>query len=81
MSGRQGNGRSYVENHAPYERALRALADELAAALIDLPRMMASRGVVLADFVAADGIHLSARGNALYADMVGAALMGLLGEG
>lgn len=81
VAGRQGNGCSYVENHAPYERALRALAEELTAPLIDLPRMMRSRDVVLADFVTADGIHLSMPGNALYADMVSEALMGLLDVG
>ncbi len=81
VAGRQGNGRSYVENHAPYERALRALAEELAAPLIDLPRLMVSSGVMPADFLSADGIHLSARGNALYADMVSEAFIRLLDAG
>lgn len=81
VAGRQGNGLSYEQNFAPYDRAVRALADELAAPRIDLPAMMERRRIALRDFLAPDGIHLRVGANALYADMVCEALIGLLGDG
>ena len=70
----QGNGQPYEESYAPYEAAIRELAGELKVAAIDLPRLMTERRVDLTRFLAADGIHLTAEGNRLYAGMVFEAL-------
>ena len=70
IDGRQGNGQSYSANFAPYETALRDLVSQLHAASIDLPAMMRDAGVSLESFLAEDGLHLSAEGNGLYADLV-----------
>ncbi len=66
----QGNGRTLHANLRPYNEALRLLAAELKAPLIDVPVMMVERGIKLGDLVQEDGIHLTRQGNHLYAAMV-----------
>lgn len=66
----QGNGRTLHANLQPYNEAVRLLAAELKAPVIDLPMMMSEWAVKLADFVQEDGIHLTADGNHMYAAMV-----------
>jgi lysophospholipase L1-like esterase len=70
VPGRQGNGKSYNENFEPYNRTVGALARELGALAIDLPRMMQQRLVDLGDFLAVDRLHLSRAGNHQYAAML-----------
>jgi lysophospholipase L1-like esterase len=76
----QGDGRSYTEGYLPYDTAIRALAVELNVPAIDLPTMMAERDVDLGAFLTEDGIHLTAAGNAEYADMVYTALRPVLAQ-
>ena len=70
VEGMQGNGRSYNENLAPYDRAVIELAEELQAEIIDLPRMMTARDIDLDAFLLEDNLHLSAAGNKHYAHMI-----------
>jgi lysophospholipase L1-like esterase len=68
-----GNGKSYNANFAPYNPAIKQVAVALKAPTIDLPAMMRRRRVDLNEFLSEhedDNLHLSARGNHLYADMV-----------
>ncbi|MEI6195747.1 MAG: GDSL-type esterase/lipase family protein, partial [Verrucomicrobiota bacterium] len=74
----QGNGRSQPENFAPYGEAIRALAAELKTDAIDLPAELQARGIAPAQFVAADGVHLSELGHRVYAEIVLAALRPIL---
>lgn len=75
---RTGNGKPYRTNFAPYNPAVRQVARALRAPVIDLPAMMKKRKIVLGRFLTDDGIHLSAEGNHLYADMVFEALKTIL---
>ena len=70
VEGMQGNGLSYNENLAPYDRAVIALAEELHAKIIDLPGMMTARDIDLDGFLLEDNLHLSVAGNRRYAQMV-----------
>lgn len=70
VDGKQGNGLTYNENLSAYDQAVITLADELNAELIDLPGMMAVKGVPLKEFLSDDNLHLSAAGNKHYAQMV-----------
>ncbi|MFT5425337.1 MAG: lysophospholipase L1-like esterase [Gammaproteobacteria bacterium] len=70
VKGMQGNGRSYNENLAPYDRAVIELAEDLHAEIIDLPGMMMVRDIDLDAFLLEDNLHLSAAGNKHYAQMV-----------
>ncbi len=81
MNMKGGNGKSYNTNFAPYNPAIRRVAAELDAPMIDLPAMMRKRKVDLDAFLAEhpdDNLHLSPRGNHTYADMVFEALKTLL---
>jgi lysophospholipase L1-like esterase len=66
----QGNGRAYAMNFAPYNAAIRTLAKQSGAPMIDLPEMMKKRKIHLPSFLSDDDLHLSAAGNHLYAEMV-----------
>lgn len=70
----QGNGLTQPENFAPYELAMRSLVSSLAVESIDLPAEVSQRGITPADFVCPDGVHLSALGHKVYADIVHTAL-------
>jgi len=70
VEGRQGNGLTYNENLLPYDQAVIALAEELKAEVIDLPGMMAAKGVPLQEYLSNDNLHLSEAGNKHYAQMV-----------
>lgn len=70
VTGQQGNKLSYEENFAPYNPMVRQVAAELGAACIDLPAMLTERGLTAKDMVLMDGIHLSAEGNRVYAELV-----------
>jgi lysophospholipase L1-like esterase len=81
VAARCGNGKSYNANFAPYNPAIKQVAVALKAPAIDLPAMMRRRKVDLDAFLAEhkdDNLHLSPRGNHLYADMVLEALTPLL---
>jgi len=74
---KQGNGKAYMANFKPYQACIRAVAAGLRAPLIDLPAMMKARKVDLKAFLNPnDGLHLSAQGNHVYAEMVFDALRG-----
>ena len=68
--GIQANGRSYQDNFQPYNDALKDLADSQGLCTIDLPALMKERHIELAEFLSEDGLHLSVKGNHLYAQMV-----------
>jgi len=70
VDGRQGNGLTYNENLLPYDQAVIALAEELKAEVIDLPEMMAVKGLPLQEYLSDDDLHLSVAGNKHYAQMV-----------
>lgn len=78
VSGIQGNGSDYAVNFEPYNSAVRELACELGAPVIDLPARMERGSVAVEEFVAADGLHLSRGGNHRYAEMIFTALEGIL---
>ena len=70
VNGLQGNRLTYNENLLPYDNAVIDLAEELKAEVIDLPGMMAARGINLDEFLSDDNLHLSETGNKYYAQMV-----------
>jgi lysophospholipase L1-like esterase len=70
VDGEQGNAESYNDNYAPYNKAIRRIADELGALLIDISSQMLQRGIKTDDFVAEDQIHLSLAANQDYADII-----------
>ncbi len=74
----QANGQTYYANFQPYNEALRRVAKALEAPTLDLPRMMRERGLDLTEFVVEDGVHLTVKGNHLYAEMVFDALRDIL---
>ena len=74
VPGSQGNDRSFQENFAPYNLVIRELAVTLNTPYIDLPSMMAAHKIPVGEFVDSDGIHLTAMGNRLYAEMILAGL-------
>lgn len=78
VAGWQGNAAPYRDNLAPYQRRVRSLAAELGAPIIDLPARMAERAITPEHMVAADGLHLTGMGSALYAAMVLEALWPVL---
>jgi lysophospholipase L1-like esterase len=75
---RAPNGKTYSANFAPYNEAVRQVAQELGAPTIDLPRIMQEREIDIHALVSEDGAHLSVEGNHLYADMVFARLKQIL---
>lgn len=70
VEGKQGNGKTYNENMQPYNNAIRQIASELKAELIDMPLQMALRDVDINDFVSDDKLHLSISANDIYADII-----------
>jgi lysophospholipase L1-like esterase len=64
------NGETYSANFAPYNVAVRQVAEELGAPTIDLPRILQGQQIETDALVSEDGAHLSVEGNHLYADMV-----------
>lgn len=70
IDGKQGNGRSYKENLGPYNDAIRNIASDLGAPIIDLPALMQERGIHLENFLSIDHLHLTVEGNRYYAEMV-----------
>ncbi len=61
---------TYNQNLLPYDQAVITLAEELNAKVIDLPEMMAAKGVPLKEYLSDDNLHLSEAGNKHYAQMV-----------
>lgn len=57
-------------DYKPYASATRAVARSCGAPIIDLYRMMVERETEVSTFVVEDGLHLTALGNVLYAEMV-----------
>ncbi|MGB1799617.1 MAG: SGNH/GDSL hydrolase family protein [Gammaproteobacteria bacterium] len=70
VAGKQGNGKTYNENMQPYNDAVRQIANELKAELIDIPLQMTLRDVDVNDFVSGDKLHLSISANHIYADII-----------
>ncbi len=80
VTGRQGNNRSYNDNFEPYNTAIREVARDCVALMIDLPAMLAQQRLALDRILAEDGMHLSIPGNRIYADLVFAALRQTLAQ-
>ncbi len=78
VSGAQGNGLSFEQNHAPYANVLRSVIAELGADAIDLPALARGASLAATELLGPDGLHLSARGNHHYANLVLAGLLPLL---
>ncbi|GJM05109.1 MAG: esterase [marine bacterium B5-7] len=74
VDGEQGNGKSYNDNYAPYNKAIQTIAKEVKAVLIDIPMQMLERGIKTEDFVSDDQIHLSLAANNDYAEFIYAGL-------
>jgi lysophospholipase L1-like esterase len=70
VDGKQGNGKSYNDNLAPYNHLVRNIIDELKAVYIDIPLEMSVRNIDVNDFVSGDKIHLSLQANHDYADII-----------
>ncbi len=70
VDGKQGNGKTYNENVAPYNKKIQMLASELNCVLIDIPLQMSVRNIKIENFVSGDQIHLSLAANHAYADIV-----------
>ena len=70
VDGNQGNGKSYNENMQPYDNAIREIANDLKAELIDVPLQMTLRNVDVDEFVSGDKLHLSIGANHIYADII-----------
>jgi len=75
----QGNRRTYVQNFRPYQAAIRELAKATKTPMIDLEREMVRAGVDLHRLLTKDGLHLSAEGNAIYANFVFASFASVAG--
>jgi lysophospholipase L1-like esterase len=75
---KQFNGKKYVNNFKPYNPAIKAVAEKCKAPVIDLPEIMKKRKVDLKKFLKEDELHLSVKGNHIYADMVFEALKNIL---
>ena len=70
IDGEQGNGKKYNDNYDPYDIAIKKMAGELNALLINIPGQMLQREIKTEDFVSDDKIHLSLAANHDYADMI-----------
>ncbi len=70
VDGKQGNGKTYNENIAPYNNEIRKIANEFKTGLIDIPLQMSLRDIDTNGFVSADQIHLSIEANHDYADII-----------
>jgi len=66
----QGNGRTFLRNFAPFDRALCNMAARRRIRMIDLPDLMEQAGLTAGDMVSDDGLHLSPEGNRHYAELV-----------
>ncbi|MFZ4779050.1 MAG: SGNH/GDSL hydrolase family protein [Terrimicrobiaceae bacterium] len=75
-----GNGKTHAENYAPYRQAVLETAGELGCPVIDIPSLMADRGIETREIVVDDGCHLSRNGNAIYAKLILSQLRILLYE-
>ena len=75
---RMPNGETYNTNFAPYNEAVKQVAERLNAPTIDLPQIMQAQNVSVDSLVSDDGLHLSVEGNHLYAGMVFEGLKHLL---
>ncbi len=78
LGGKGGDSKSRNANLVAYNAAVKQVAKDLEAPMIDLPAMMKRRRMVLKRFVCEDNVHLSAEGNHLYADIVFDALTTIL---
>ena len=65
---RQGNKVSVGDNVRPYNQMIGKAARGLKVACIDLPTILKKRNLNPADLCSEDGVHLSPRGNRIYAD-------------
>jgi len=66
----QGNGQNFYENLKPYNQAVREIASEVKAPIIDLPEIIKNGDINLNEFLDEDRIHLTIKGNHSYAEMV-----------
>jgi lysophospholipase L1-like esterase len=70
VDGKQGNGKTYNENVAPYNNVIRKIANDVKAELIDIPLQMSIRDIDVNNFVSGDKIHLAIEANHIYADII-----------
>ena len=61
---------SLLAEEMPYDTAIREVAKNLNAPLIDIPALLRSRKVTVSQLLSADGCHLSPEGNHHYAEAV-----------
>jgi len=78
---RGGNGKAYKPSFLPYNAAIKKVAAQLRAPVIDLPAIMKKRRVSAGRFRSDDEVHLSIEGNHIYADMVFEALKPVVESG
>ena len=81
LAQRWANGKSRKTNFLPYNEAIKKVAAQLRAPMIDLPAMMKKRRVSAGRFTSDDNLHLSIEGNHIYADMVFDALKPIVESG
>jgi len=67
---RQGNGSSIGKQLIPYNRTVRRLAKQREVQCLDLPELLKRRKVSAKTFLSEDGVHLSAEGNRVYANIL-----------
>ncbi|HIF51953.1 MAG TPA: SGNH/GDSL hydrolase family protein [Thiotrichaceae bacterium] len=70
LAAKQGNGKTYNENIAPYNNAVRMIVNDLKADFIDVSLQMSLQDIDTNDFVSRDKIHLSLEANHIYADII-----------
>ncbi len=70
IDGMQGNGKTFNENFGPYNNAIRDIANDLKAELIDIPLQMSIRNIDVNNFVSGDKLHLAIEANHIYADII-----------
>lgn len=73
------NGRTYGDNFYEYNPVVKKVAQDLNAQFIDIPAVIEAKGIDIAEFTGADGLHLSVAGNHEYGTTVFDALKTIIG--
>ena len=66
----QGNGKTYMENLIPYNQAVREVAKELDAHLIDVEKYILDNNIDCRTMLRDDGVHLCEKGYEIYSDII-----------
>ena len=75
---KQANGKSYVQNYAPYQKMIYQVGKEAKTPVLDLPAGFKRAGLTAEDVCTEDGLHISTPGQAHYAKIVFEELTGYL---